>query len=226
MNLHFLHGFLGLPSDWDSFKNHFSMFNLYFHDLEAFSHIQDFSIYKQNKEKNIIIGYSMGGRVALQTLLNNDIWDGAIIISAHPGLSSEEEKNLRFIHDSKWANRFLTDPWDQLMHEWNNQAVFKGEKKTLTRYEKDYKRENLSSLMLRFSLGKQQNLCPLLKNIIKPVLWLSGEYDKKFLEIGRKAASLNPLITHRVVTNSGHRVPWENSERFASLVQEFVARVS
>ena len=40
-----------------------------------------------------LIGYSMGGRLALHAMLNQPgLWKSAVIISAHPGLKNESDR--------------------------------------------------------------------------------------------------------------------------------------
>ena len=112
MIIHFLHGFLGFASDWDIFKNDFYPNKTIFYsiedflkkenkeknDLKAFAENFNNYVFSQDKakEKNILIGYSLGGRLALHCLAEeNNHWDAAIIISANLGLVDEQEKILR-----------------------------------------------------------------------------------------------------------------------------------
>ena len=45
-----------------------------------------------NGEKSILLGYSLGGRLALHACLSRpDLWKSAIVVGADPGLESEEE---------------------------------------------------------------------------------------------------------------------------------------
>lgn len=57
--------------------------------------------------RKILVGYSMGGRLALHALLEGGLWDAAILISPHPGLESEEERAARRAGDAEWGSRAL-----------------------------------------------------------------------------------------------------------------------
>lgn len=241
MNIHFLHGFLGLPTDWQFLKEKFPKFNCHLHSIEDYieNHKSNhFSCWAKNfnnsifkntnvlnqtlNKKNILVGYSLGGRLALHSLIESNKWDGVMIISAHPGLLSENEKKLRLTHDMNWAKRFLEEPWESLMKDWNSQGVFSGLECSLQRKENLYDRKILSHFLTSFSLGNQKNLRPFLKELNIPFLWIAGEFDKKFTQIAFEMSSLNKNINHQIIPQIGHRVPWEASEVFINILDQFL----
>lgn len=138
-----LHGFLGLPSDWD-FLGTLQETALEKVDIfqvlspataggikpaiagasmmdwaEVFNHQVS-----QKPEKRILLGYSMGGRLALHALVRNpSLWAGAIIVSANPE-PLPEERAPRLIADENWAQRFENEPWDQVVSAWENHPVY------------------------------------------------------------------------------------------------------
>ncbi|MEQ1840332.1 MAG: alpha/beta fold hydrolase, partial [Verrucomicrobiales bacterium] len=74
-----------------------------------------------------LLGYSMGGRIALQALADEpDFWTGAVIISAHPGLKTEQERAQRRKSDLAWAHLARTAPWSDFLAKWNAQSVLDG----------------------------------------------------------------------------------------------------
>ena len=59
--------------------------------------------------RNILVGYSMGGRLGLHALVDDPgLWSRAVLVSAHPGLFGEEERILRMARDAEWAALALT----------------------------------------------------------------------------------------------------------------------
>lgn len=246
MNLHFLHGFLGLPSDWDQFEKFFLPHQCIKHSIEKFlpdtSQSDNFKTWAQKfnqsiflpkaehskvdiSTKNILIGYSLGARLALHSLIENNQWDAAVIISANPGMVDQTEKITRIQNDGKWAQKFLTDSWHSIINEWNSQGVFSNLKNSLIRDESFYDRKKIAHLLNFFSLGKQKNLREDIKNIQIPILWMTGELDEKFVNIGQEMSYLNKNITHYVVENAGHRVPWENSESFKKVFTKWKSQL-
>ena len=176
-----------------------------------------------NGEKSILLGYSLGGRLALHACLSRpDLWKSAIVVGADPGLESEEEKKLQLHRDRNWAERLKREPLEKLVDEWDAQPVFCGIENQAPRNLGEMDPDRLSQHFEVFSKGLQQNLAPKLaelKNL--PILFISGEKDQKYLVIGKKLAKSSSVINAQVIANAGHRVPWENTESFVQVLIDF-----
>ena len=176
-----------------------------------------------NGEKSILLGYSLGGRLALQACVRRpDLWQATIVVGADPGLESEQQKSLQLDRDRNWAERLKREPLEKLADEWDEQPVFCGVKNQAPRNLGEMDASKLSRQFEVFSKGLQQNLVPELANLkTPPVLFLSGEKDQKYQGIGEKLAKSSPIVTAQVVADAGHRVPWENPESFAQVLIDF-----
>ncbi len=126
MKIWALSGFLGLPRDWDFLQcPHLvgvDYQNFCLNSLSAWG--QDFNcwINQQHSQANIIMGYSLGGRMALHALIEQpQLWHAAIIISTHTGLKKQRERQKRLNQDQMWAERFEKEPWNSLIRDWNAQ---------------------------------------------------------------------------------------------------------
>ena len=191
--IRFFNGFLGVDRDWDFLRG-----------IES--------------DQRLLVGYSMGGRLALQALIDRAPFDRAVIVSA--GLNLEEDRDERRERDERWARRFERDPWDQVMRDWNAQPVFGGH--AVERFEDDYERGELARQLRENSPGVLPPLAPRLHEIEIPVLWVVGERDSTYIEIGKHAVSLLPNAELWICPNAGHRVPWEQQEAFAGRLREFL----
>lgn len=185
-----LSGFLGLPSDWD---------------FLPWPHSPDHG--------EILLGYSMGGRLALQ-LLEKQRFEKAIIVSA--GLNAPDE--ARRLRDEEWARRFGTEDWPSLMRAWNAQPVFGGH--VIERREADYDRAELARQLREWSPAVLPP--PRLEEITTPVLWIAGERDTKYVEIARGAVARLPRAELWICPEAGHRVPWEQPEAFVTRLRAFL----
>lgn len=176
-----------------------------------------------NGEKSILLGYSLGGRLALHACLSRpDLWKSAIVVGADPGLESEEEKKLQLDRDRNWAERLKREPLEKLVNEWDAQSVFCGIGNQAPRNLGEMNPDRLSQQFEVFSKGIQQNLAPELaelKNL--PILFVSGEKDHKYQGIGEKLAKSSSVFRAEVIANAGHRVPWENPESFVQVLIDF-----
>jgi 2-succinyl-6-hydroxy-2,4-cyclohexadiene-1-carboxylate synthase len=189
----FYNGFLGVDRDWDFVR-----------DLAT--------------TERVLAGYSMGGRLALQALIEGAPFDRAVIISA--GLNLDTGREERRASDEAWAKRFENDRWDEIMRDWNAQPVFGGH--VVERFEQDYDRRELARQLRENSPGVLLPLGPRLHEIQIPILWIAGERDNAFVEIGKRAVSLLPNAELWICPDAGHRVPWEQPDAFRARLREFV----
>lgn len=167
------------------------------------------------------MGYSLGGRLALHALLDSpQLWSGAIIISSHPGLETAQQRQDRKKNDSIWAERFLDESWDSLMHAWNQQEVFKSS--NLLREEKDYSRQILADTLIHWSLAEQENLKTHIEKLNIPILWVAGESDKRYAAIAKSLQLHHHQSRVWIAKELGHRVPWEATADFQKQIQIFL----
>ena len=176
-----------------------------------------------------LMGYSMGGRLALHALLENGHpWDAAVIVSAHPGLENETEREARRAADAAWASRALTAPWAEFLAAWDAQPVLGGAiprppgavSSLATR------RGEIARSFVDWSLGAQEPLWDRLHGIAIPVLWVAGENDARFLDLARRAADVMPHATLAVAPAAGHRVPWQAGDWLADTTARFLNQAS
>jgi 2-succinyl-6-hydroxy-2,4-cyclohexadiene-1-carboxylate synthase len=213
-----LHGFLGLPSDWDFLKvacHPVDILSLHPPQSGLWEWARAFNRYAERMNSpRLLMGYSMGARLAMHALLDHpELWEMAIFISGHPGLKSEEEKQIRQQRDNAWAERFLHEPWDSLLQSWNSQLLFRGGA-TPKRREIDYSRPLLAEAMRAFSLGQQEDLTDRLSQLSTPQIWMAGERDEPFAAIARTRKQ------HMLFPEAGHRVPWDCPEPFTHYLKE------
>lgn len=170
-----------------------------------------------------LLGYSMGGRLALHALLAQPgVWKSAIIVSAHTGLSDTAERVARRRSDAEWAALALKGEWSEFLENWEAQGVLKGGAVLPNRLPLKRRRASVARSFTDWSLGAQDDLSTRLSKIECPVMWVTGAEDEKFTEIGRRATAQLPNGQHRVLDDCGHRVPWEKPAKFARISEEFI----
>lgn len=224
--IHCLHGAVGSSRDWAPFQNLLGE-ELIAHDLWNLGRTARTSLTSAGEEiaglackDDILMGYSMGGRIALHALLAApEKWKAAVIISAHPGLSQGRDERLQ--HDSKWAD-LANEDWSTFIKKWNEQGVLPSNTTGLIQATID-DRKAVADSFHHWSLGSQKNLIPQLAPLTLPVLWITGARDLKFTGLARTAAKKIPSVHHDIVPDSGHRVPWEQPEEFSKIVKSFLS---
>jgi len=222
--MHLLHGAAGCPEDWQELMDLLEpeasrAVDLYGGEVAGF---EDFArdLNEEAAVGDVLIGYSMGGRLALHALLAAGApWSKAVIISAHTGAGQDAER-LRC--DAHWAALLRCDA-GRFVEEWAAQPVFGGRSMPWGRGELAARSEAVARGFEEWSLGAQEDLLPALGALRCPVLWLVGEQDAKYVEIGRRACARLPEGRLQVVAGSGHRVPWEQPEICAAAISGFLS---
>jgi len=206
-----LHGNLGRVDDWAGLGwENVRAVDLWAHAHRSFDEFADVLAERITApgERPWLVGYSLGGRLALHALASHpDRWSGAVVVSAHPGLRSETEREARRAADEAWARRAETLPWAEFLREWDAQAVLADSAPPAGREELASRREAVADAFRNWSLGRQADLRPALGRFERPVLWLTGEGDAKFRRLGEEMAERMPRCRHGVAEGWGHRVP-------------------
>lgn len=116
----FLHGFSGDRNEWRKVGDAFPRPRLYLdlpgHGGSADIAVQDFAgvntllqstLNSYNIHKYWLIGYSLGGRVAMNFASQPRVgMRGLIVEGGHPGLQDAEARQARRSNDSAWRNVF------------------------------------------------------------------------------------------------------------------------
>ena len=188
----FLHGFLGSPSDWDPItsllKDSYHCLSLDLYPLypkkdiltfESFPNVIIDHLKNQNITSFHLIGYSMGGRLAMA--ISQKIKPLSLtIISSHFGLQKKEEKEKRHKTNILWANRLDKLSFSDFLQMWYDQPIFaKSDKEmlVLNRLKHQSNMPILKRMLLELSLGKQPYY---FNKAFSNALFIYGEKDTKY----------------------------------------------
>jgi len=236
-----LHGAVGMADDWRGFS--VPGWAVKRVDLWRFLDCCPMSLPEFGKALNeeamatdgrkVLLGYSMGGRLALHALLDGGPWDAGVIVSAHPGLEDEGEKVARRARDAEWGAMALRGDWEDFLRQWNAQGVLETRAPDPTapaggmvmgrRALLEQRRQAVARSFMDWTLGGQESLGGQVGELSCPLLWMVGERDEKFRKLGEALAGKGerpPVLW--AAEGVGHRVPWEVPEEFAKKVGEFL----
>jgi 2-succinyl-6-hydroxy-2,4-cyclohexadiene-1-carboxylate synthase len=178
-----------------------------------------------------LLGYSMGGRLALYTALNQPfVFKSLILESGSPGLKTEDERAARRASDEKLAQMIERDGIEAFVNYWELLPLWDSQKNLAPEVRqqlRDQRLKNnpigLANSLRGMGTGAQPSLWDKLPELNIPVLLIAGELDTKFVAIAQEMHSLLPNSRLVIVPNAGHTVHLEQPELYTQAITAFLA---
>ncbi|XP_073113105.1 protein PHYLLO, chloroplastic isoform X4 [Elaeis guineensis] len=190
----------------------------------------------------ILVGYSMGARIALYMALKyNEKINGAVIISGSPGLRDKAARRIRSAQDEARAHFLLAHGLQYFLDIWYAGSLWKSLRdhphfnEIVRNRAKHSDIQALAKVLSDLSIGKQLSLWEDLKHCQKPLLFIAGDKDIKFRDISKQMCSeirtcsegkdhiervqLSEMV---IVPDCGHAVHWENPLPVINAVRKFI----
>ncbi len=172
-------------------------------------------------EKTILIGYSMGGRLAM--MLREEYpekFPAVVIMSAHVGLKETSEKKSRKSFESTWENSLESDPLEIFLDKWYNQPLFAPLKEKKESFEeillrrKKHDPANLLQMFRKMHLSNQSRY-----SLFEGSLFLFGDKDHKYRDLYKELPQEAEVEN---IPNSGHCVHLENPSMCSEKLKTFL----
>lgn len=187
---------------------------------------------KNGVEKVDLLGYSMGGRLALTfAILFPEKVNRLILESASPGLSSETEREERRMKDRELAYFIKDNGISKFVDYWERIPLFEtmmnlpaAVKDSIRQQRLSQSEKGLANSLIGMGTGSQPSWWEKLSNLENKVLLLTGEKDEKFCRIAEKMQKELKNSTWTIINNSGHAIHVEEKEKFGTIVSEFLTK--
>ncbi len=241
----FLHGFMGSGKIWlstfEQLKDNFYCVSVDLpghgeteadlKDLSFDSLAEDLASFIDDTftKPPVIVGYSMGGRIALYTALKYpEKVDSLVLESSTAGISDGFERKKRLLKDTQIGELLFKSDMRDFLIDWYKQPVFAylanhpGLVDRIIEKKSNGEPESLSKVVVVLSPGNQYPLWGKLSEWIKPTLIIAGSADAKYYEIGQR---LNDAIKNsrlEIIPGAGHIVHLEKHKEFMSVLKSFL----
>jgi 2-succinyl-6-hydroxy-2,4-cyclohexadiene-1-carboxylate synthase len=180
-----------------------------------------------------LLGYSMGGRVALVFANEHpERVNGMILESASPGIENKVERRERLQKDEELADRIEREGIEKFVEYWTSIPLFESQERLPRSVQEDLKRQRLvntafglANSLRGLSIGRQESYTGQLSTISMPVLILAGELDTKFSGIANAMGEALPNGVVKIIQKAGHTIHLEQPEVFDAVVGEFVKEI-
>ncbi len=239
-----LHGFMGSGGDfaglpWDERHNYLAVDLVGHGQSPVYVHPDQYrfpqviaALKQELARKQIaryaVLGYSMGGRVAIGWALADPRVTGLIVESGRPGMATATERQARRTHDQQLAARLLQGDLADFVAAWEKLPLFASQRRlpapTQARVRQGRlanDRYGLATSLLMMGTGQQPNYWPQLTRL-PPTLLVVGEGDAKFTRLAQQMHARVPRLQLRRLP-AGHNCHLEQPAAFCAAVATWLA---
>lgn len=242
-----LHGFTGSAASWQpqviAFQSQFTVITI---DLLGHGQTRtsdDHSRYRMElagrdiaafidsvcHEPIHLLGYSMGGRLALYlALYHSHLIENLVLESASPGLATSQEREARTLADNSLADNIEQQGMEWFAHYWGELALFQSLKRLpsdqqalLHQQRLQNNPTGLAASLRGMGTGVQPSLWEQLPNLPMPTLCLAGEGDSKFVAIATQMSQTIPNARLQIIPQAGHLIHLEQPDLFHQAILNF-----
>ncbi len=242
----FLHGFMGDSGDWKEVAERLSD-RLHVIAVDLPGHGRSLSMRKDgysiegcvkqvmalmdnlSPEQFSLVGYSMGGRLALQLAKTFPSRVARLVLeSATAGLKDDEARQERIASDEQKAKELEQLPLEQFVDSWYRQPLFASLTyrpdllSDLTAKRRVNEPSELAESVRQSGTGTMTPLWDALKSIEIPTLCLAGELDPKYAALARQMAVAMPNCRAEIIPDAGHIVHLEQPETYTARLRAFL----
>ena len=145
-------------------------------------------------EKTDILGYSMGGRLALSFAIQYPLSVRKLVLeSSSPGLITEQERANRVMQDRKLCDLIQKNGIEQFVEYWENIPLFSSQRSLPIHKQEDIREQRLQNSviglcnsLIGMGTGAQPSLWPHLHRLEANTLLVTGDLDQKFCRISKE----------------------------------------
>jgi 2-succinyl-6-hydroxy-2,4-cyclohexadiene-1-carboxylate synthase len=222
-----LHGFTGAASSWDAviaalpsdlpayaltLPGHAGVPEPGCADFAAACHGLAAQVRRLTAEPAHLIGYSLGGRLALGMAQLTAMPIACLsFIGTHTGLADAGERQARVDADARWQQVLRTVGIEAFAAAWEQQpilAVAPHVPRARLAQQASVRRRHdaaaLAACLEATGLGQMPDFAPGLPTLGVPSQWLAGNHDEKFLRIAQAAAARAPQAAWHAIAPCGH----------------------
>jgi 2-succinyl-6-hydroxy-2,4-cyclohexadiene-1-carboxylate synthase len=172
----------------------------------------------------VLVGYSMGGRIALFTALTQPgLVQRLVLVGASPGIADAAERGERRQADLALAERIESIGIAAFAEEWGAQELFAGQDERVAAAAHADRLRNrphgLAAALRGLGTGVMPPLWDRLGELAVPVSLVVGERDAKFRAIAGRMAPAIPDCRVEVVDGAGHAAQLEQPEIVAAAIR-------
>ncbi|MDX1690711.1 MAG: alpha/beta fold hydrolase [Acidimicrobiia bacterium] len=174
----------------------------------------------------VLVGYSMGGRLALATAIHRpELVDALVVVSASAGIRTTEDRRSRVASDAVLAERLREIGVEAFVEEWTARPMFAGlASRGRAWVAEDRARrldntvEGLAGALEGLGQGAMPWLGHRIRDLVTPATFVAGTDDRRYADAARRMARAAPRGREWLVPGTGHAVVGEDPRAVAAAV--------
>jgi 2-succinyl-6-hydroxy-2,4-cyclohexadiene-1-carboxylate synthase len=174
-----------------------------------------------------VVGYSMGGRLALHAALRDpDRFAALVLVGVTAGIDDPGEREDRRRSDESLAEWMERRSIEEIVRRWEANPVFATQSAELRAAQRpgrlSHEPERLAQLLRSAGQGATPPVWGSLEDLGCPVLLTAGEQDRRYATAARRMAEQIPDARVRLVPDAGHAPQLEAPATFTAFLREFL----
>ena len=179
------------------------------------------------EDRPALVGYSLGGRIALRAATRHPERFGALVtIGAGAGIDDPGPRAARADADERMAAWMEITPIEEIVPIWERQPLFADQSDALVDEQRpgrlSHDPRELALLLRTAGQGAMDPFWFELGRLSIPVLALAGLRDERYTAAARRIAREAPNATAAVVLEAGHAAHLQQPVEVARLLVEFL----
>jgi len=175
----------------------------------------------------VVVGYSMGGRLALRAVLREPrAYRALVLVGATPGIEDEQRRRSRRAADDELADWMERAPIHAIVDHWENQPVFATQSLDVVERQRrgrlSHQPARLAAMLRATGQGVLPPVWNQLGRLVLPVLAVAGERDDRYAQIAQRMAREVPIGQAALVPGAGHAAHLEQPDEFSDLLLDFL----
>jgi 2-succinyl-6-hydroxy-2,4-cyclohexadiene-1-carboxylate synthase len=180
----------------------------------------------------ILLGYSLGGRLALHwALAQPNRWAALVLIGGSAGLTNRGDRAARKAQDEALARQILSGGVAAFLDEWRQRPLIATQAqlpaswlRAMDANRAQLRAEGLAASLRGCGRGELESVEDRLAELSLPVLWCAGAEDEKYAALANQMAARCPRGESFIVPQAGHMAHLENCSAFAQGLRAFLQK--
>jgi 2-succinyl-6-hydroxy-2,4-cyclohexadiene-1-carboxylate synthase len=180
-------------------------------------------------EGSVLVGYSLGGRLALRAVLRDPgRYAGLVTVGATAGIDDPALRSSRAEADDRLAAWMEAAPIEDVVSIWERQPLFADQSEGLIEEQRPGRMSHdpaeLAMLLRTAGQGVLDPVWHALLTLDLPVLAIAGARDEGYVAAAQRIADTAPRGRAAIVEDAGHAAHLQRPQRVAELIEGFLNR--